>query len=116
MDTNELQVFRAGQGDFSTAEWPIGGICRLEPRDGAWALVTQWGKSYILQRQGLVQMIDECERVLDTELGLPSDPLESLAEVWAALNNEISTRQGCAKSLGDRLDVLADRISELEAK
>jgi polyhydroxyalkanoate synthesis regulator phasin len=61
-------------------------------------------------------MIDECERVLDTELGLPSDPLESLAEVWEALNDEITTRQGCAKSLGERLDALADRLAALEAK
>lgn len=110
----EEQVLRAADGDYSTPDWPIGGVCRLEPRDGDWALVTQWGTAYLLKRKGLVQLIKEAEAALDSDLGLSADPLESMAEVWEALNNEITTRQGCAKSLGDRLDVLADRLDVLE--
>lgn len=110
------QVLRAADGDFSTSEWPIGGVCRLEPRDGDWALVTQWGTAYLLKRKGLVQLIKEAEAALDSDLGLSADPLESLAEVWGALNDEITTRQGCAKSLGDRLDLVTQRLDALESK
>lgn len=113
MTTNDMQVLRAAEGDFATAEWPIGGVCKLESRDGDWALVTQWGTAYLLKRQGLVQMIDACEAALDGDLGLPSvkDELDALR---TAIDEEVKTRQGCAGNLGGRLDEVVKRLDLIE--
>lgn len=111
--TTDEQVLRAADGDYSTSEWSIGGVCRLEPRDGDWALVTQWGTSYLLQRRGLVQLIQAAEAALDSDLGLT--PETDSIGLWEALNTEIQTRQGCAKSLNERLDRLEERFEALES-
>lgn len=117
-ESNENQLFRAAEGDYSTPDWPIGGVLRLEPRDGDWAIVTQWGTAYLLTRKGLTQLIAEAENALDSDLGLGledlKDPLDSLADLWESLNTEIQTRQGCAAGLNSRLDQLTDRIEAIE--
>ena len=117
-ESNEQQLFRASEGDYSTPDWPIGGVLRLEPRDGDWAIVTQWGTAYLLSRKGLVQLITEAENALDSDLGLGiedlKDPLDSLADLWESLNTEIQTRQSCAAGLNSRLDQVVERLDQLE--
>jgi hypothetical protein len=113
LETNESQLFRAAEGDFGTPEWPIGGVFTLERQDhDHWIIASQWGQRFQLTRRGLRDLGEAIEAELHD-----ADPLalpEDLVQLWEGLNTEIQTRQGCAASLGQRLDDLAERVTAID--
>lgn len=110
---NDDQVLRAAEGDYSTPEWPIGGILKLYPQGEAdWILESQWGQRFLLNLQGLKDLAAATAGA--AEPMLPNEPGD-IDALWDALNLEIQTRQKCAGDLNGRLDTLAERVSEVES-